>query len=135
MAKPATSEIPIIFATKRSRYPRLCCEHATTGRQHHRIYVRSAELLVSDSNSSRDFPGRPRLAILADVENLSRRSPVTQVQAAARTLGLNVAKLEIRRQRISHPLPQALRPRSGAQMSLPRQLAIERRQPKLSRWR
>ena len=63
----------------------------------------------------RVVPGFRRLAILANVDFPGTPQEISEVQAAARTLGLEVATLEIRHaQDISYPAFEALKGRSEA---------------------
>ena len=110
-AKQATSVIPIVFGS--------VADPVGTGLV--ASLARPGGNVTGLSNQSADMPGKRfellrevvpslrRLAIMANVSNPSNVVEMSEGQAVARTLGLDVIKLEIRRAEISCPPSSRLR--------------------------
>ena len=123
-AKQATSVIPIVFATAGDPVGNnLVASLARPGGN-----VTGLSNLISETGGKRlEFlrevvPGLRRLAILANVSNPAVVLDMGDVQAAARTLGLEVTTLEIRRAQDIVPAFEALNGRAEALMSPPTRL-------------
>jgi len=115
-AKQATSVIPIVFATAGDPVGNnLVASLARPGGN-----VTGLSNLISETGGKRlEFlrevvPGLRRLAILANVSNPAVVLDMGDVQAAARTLGLEVTTLEIRRAQDIVPAFEALNGRAEA---------------------
>ena len=115
-AKQATSVIPIVFATAGDPVGNnLVASLARPGGN-----VTGLSNLISETGGKRlEFlrevvPGLRRLAILANVSNPAVVLDMGDVQAAARTLGLEVTTLEIRRAQDIVPGFEALNGRAEA---------------------
>ena len=115
-AKQATSVIPIVFATAGDPVGNnLVASLARPGGN-----VTGLSNLISETGGKRlEFlrevvPGLRRLAILANVSNPAVVLEMGDVQAAARTLGLEVTTLEIRRAQDIVPAFEALNGRAEA---------------------
>ena len=99
-AKRATSVIPIVFATAGDPVGTgLVASLARPGGQHYRpVKPADNDLFGEQLELLREgVPGLRRLAIIANVDAPASVLEMRDVQAMARTLGLEVAKLEVRR--------------------------------------
>ncbi len=115
-AKQATSVIPIVFALAGDPVGAgLVANLARPGAN-----VTGLSLQTSDTAAKRIellrevVPSLHRLAILANVGNPAAPLEMSEVQAAARTLGLEVATFEIRRAEDIAPAIEALKGRADA---------------------
>jgi putative ABC transport system substrate-binding protein len=115
-AKQATSVIPIVFALAGDPVGAgLIANLARAGAN-----VTGLSLQTSDTAAKRIellrevVPSLHRLAILANVGNPAAPLEMSEVQAAARTLGLEVATFEIRRAEDIAPAIDALKGRADA---------------------
>jgi putative ABC transport system substrate-binding protein len=98
-AKQATSVIPIVFGSVADPVGTgLVASLARPGGNVTGLSNQSADLPGKRFELLREIvPGLRRLAIMANVSNPSNVLEMSESQAAARTLGLDVVKLEIRR--------------------------------------
>jgi putative ABC transport system substrate-binding protein len=98
-AKQATSAIPIVFGSVADPVGTgLVASLARPGGNVTGLSNQSADLPGKRFELLREVvPGLRRLAIMANVSNPSNVLEMSEAQAAARTLGLDVIKLEIRR--------------------------------------
>ena len=116
-AKQATSVIPIVFATAGDPVGNgLVASLARPGGNVTGLSLQSNDIAGKRLELLREVvPSFRRVAILANVGNPNIVLELSEVQAAARTLGLEVATLEIRHaQDISYPAFEALKGRSEA---------------------
>jgi putative tryptophan/tyrosine transport system substrate-binding protein len=115
-AKQATSVIPIVFAgTADPVANKLVASLARPGGNVTGLSNQFSDLGGKRLELLREVvPGLRRLAILANVGNPGALLEIGQVQAAARTLGLEVVTLEIRRAEDIAPAFEALKGRAEA---------------------
>jgi len=120
-AKQATSVIPIVFALANDPLGGgFVASLARPGGN-----VTGLSLQATDTAGKRlgllleVVPGLRRLAIMANADNPNTRLDVREVQAAARTLGLEVATVEIRRAEDIPPAFEALTGRADALLLWP----------------
>ena len=115
-AKQATSVIPIVFAVAGDPVGSgLVASLARPGGNVTGLSIQSADLVGKRLELLREVvPGLRRLAILANVGNPAAVLEMSEVQAAARTLGLEVVTLEIRRAEDIVPAFEALKGRADA---------------------
>ena len=86
------------------------CEFGAAGRQHHRPIDPATDVAAKRLELLREVvPGLRRLAILANVGGPAVVLEMREVQAAARTLGLEVIPLEVRRGEDIAPALEALK--------------------------
>ena len=111
-AKQATSTIPIVFAVAGDPVGTgLVASLARPGGNLTGLSNLSADLPSKRIEFLREVaPGLRRLAILANIGNAAAALEMRQVEAAARTLGLEVTALEIRR---AEELAPAIEPLKG----------------------
>jgi putative ABC transport system substrate-binding protein len=97
-AKRSTSSIPIIFATAGDPVANgLVASLARPGGNATGLSIQSPELAGKRLELLRELlPGLRRFAFMVNANNPSTLAEVSEVQAAAKTLGLEVDKLEIR---------------------------------------
>ncbi|MBP0115338.1 MULTISPECIES: ABC transporter substrate-binding protein [Bradyrhizobium] len=98
-AKRSTSDIPIIFATAGDPVANgLVASLARPGGNATGLSIQSPELAGKRLELLLELlPGLRRFAFMVNVNNPSTPAEVSEVQAAARKLGLEIDKLEIRR--------------------------------------
>jgi putative ABC transport system substrate-binding protein len=115
-SKQATSVIPIVFATAGDPVGNnLVASLARPGGNVTGLSILSADLAGKRIELLREFiPGLGRLAIMGNVDNPFTVLELGEVHAAARTLGLEVATLEIRRAQDIAPAFEALKGHSEA---------------------
>ena len=115
-AKQATSVIPIVFAVARDPVgDGLVASLARPGGNVTGLSIQPTDLAGKRLELLREVvPGLRRLAIMANVGNPAAVLEMGEVQAAARTLGLEVATLEIRRAEDIAPAFEALKGRAEA---------------------
>jgi putative tryptophan/tyrosine transport system substrate-binding protein len=115
-AKQATSVIPIVFGTAGDPVGTgLVASLARPGGNVTGLSNQSADLPGKRLELLREVvPGLRRLAILADIDNAAAALEMREVQATARTLGLEVVTLEIRQAGDIAPAFDALRRRAEA---------------------
>ena len=115
-AKQATSVIPIVFATAGDPVGTgLVASLARPGGNVTGLSIQSTDLAGKRLELLREVvPGLRRLAIMANVGNPVAVLEMGEVQAAARTLGLEVATFEIRRAEDIAPAFEALKGRADA---------------------
>src|SRR5271166_5180205 len=115
-AKQATSVIPIVFATAGDPVGNgLVASLARPGGNVTGLATLGADLAGKRLELLREVvPGLRRLAIMANIGNPFTVLELGEVQAAAKTLGLEVVTLEIRRAQDIMPAFDALRGRSEA---------------------
>ena len=115
-AKQATSVIPIVFARWRDPVGSgLVASLARPGGNVTGLSIQSTDLAGKRLELLREVvPGLRRLAIMANVGYPAAVLEMGEVQAAARTLGLEVATLEIRRAEDIAPAFEALKGRADA---------------------
>ncbi len=115
-AKQATSVIPIVFAVAVDPLGSgLVANLARPGGNVTGLSVQSADLAGKRLELLRVVvPGLRRLATLANIGNPGNVLEMGEVQAAARTLGLEVAPFEIRRAEDIAPAFEALKGRADA---------------------
>jgi ABC-type uncharacterized transport system substrate-binding protein len=111
VAKQATSVIPIVFALAADPVgSRFVASLARPGGNITGLSVQATDLAGKRLEFLREvIPGLRRLAILANVGYPAAELEMDEVQAAARTLGLEVATLEIRRADDIAPAFEALK--------------------------
>ena len=114
--KQATSVIPIVFATAGDPVGNnLVASLARPGGNVTGLSVQSADVAAKRVELLREVvPGLRRLAIMLNVGNPFTVLELREVQAAASTLGLEVATLEIRRAEDIAPAFEALKGRAEA---------------------
>ncbi len=114
--KQATSVIPIVFAVAGDPVGTgLVASLARPGGNVTGLSVQQTDLAGKRLELLREVvPGLRRLAIMANIGNPSAVLEMREVQAAARTLGLEVATLEIRRAEDIAPAFEALKGRADA---------------------
>ena len=119
-AKQATSAIPIVFALAGDPVGSgLVASLARPGGNVTGLSNQSADLVGKRLELLREVvPGLRRLAIMANVGNPVAVLEMGEVQAAARTLGLEVATLEIRRAEDIAPAFDTLKGRADALLCL-----------------
>jgi putative tryptophan/tyrosine transport system substrate-binding protein len=110
-AKHATSVIPIVFPGAADPVATgLVATLARPGGNVTGMSLQAFDLAGKRLGLLREvFPGLTGLAILANVGNPSNVSEMDEVEAAARTLGLEVARMEIRRAEDIEPAFKALK--------------------------
>jgi putative tryptophan/tyrosine transport system substrate-binding protein len=114
--KQATSVIPIVFAIANDPVGSGLVESISRPGGN----VTGLSILAADLGGKRleilreIVPGLSRLATLGDAANLVTASEMGQVQEAARTLGLEIVKSEIRRAEDIAPAIEALKGRADA---------------------
>ena len=115
-AKQATSVIPIVFAVAGDPVGSgLVASLARPGGNVTGLSIQAADLAGKRLELLREVvPGLRRLAIMANVGNPVAVLEMSEVQAAARTLGLEVITLEIRRAEDIAPAFEALKGRADA---------------------
>ena len=115
-AKQATSVIPIVFAVAGDPVGTgLVASLARPGGNVTGLSIQRTDLAGKRLELLREVvPGLRRLAIMANVGNPAAVLEMGEVQAAARTLGLEVATLEIRRAEDIAPAFEALKGRAEA---------------------
>ena len=115
-SKQATSDIPIVFATAGDPVGNnLVASLARPGGNVTGLSILGADLAGKRLELLREVvPGLHRLAIIGNVGNPFTVLEMGQVQAAASTLGLEVATLEIRRAQDIAPAFEALKGRGEA---------------------
>jgi putative tryptophan/tyrosine transport system substrate-binding protein len=115
-AKQATSVIPIIFAAARDPVGTgLVASLARPGGNITGLSIQQPDVAAKRLELLREVvPSLGRLAILGNVGGPAVVLDMREVQAAARTLGLDVIKLEIRRGEDIAPAFEALKGRAGA---------------------
>jgi putative tryptophan/tyrosine transport system substrate-binding protein len=115
-AKQATSVIPMVFAVAVDPLGSgLVANLARPGGNVTGLSVQSADLAGKRLGILRELlPGLRRLAIMANVGYAAAALEMREVQAAARTLGLDAATIEIRRAEDIAPAIEALRGRADA---------------------
>ena len=115
-AKQATSVIPIVFAVAGDPVGSgLVASLARPGGNVTGLSIQSTDLAGKRLELLREVvPGLRRLAIMANVGNPVAVLEMGEVQAAARTLGLEVVTLEIRRAEDIAPAFEALKGRAEA---------------------
>jgi len=115
-AKQATSVIPIVFAVAVDPLGSgLVANLARPGGNVTGLSIQSADLAGKRLELLREVvPGLRRLATLANIGNPGNVLEMGEVQAAARTLGLEVAPFEIRRAEDIAPAFEALKGRADA---------------------
>ena len=115
-AKQATSVIPIVFAMAGDPVGTgLVASLARPGGNVTGLSIQQTDLAGKRLELLREVvPGLRRLAIMANVGNPAAVLEMGEVQAAARTLGLEVATLEIRRAEDIAPAFEALKGRADA---------------------
>jgi ABC-type uncharacterized transport system substrate-binding protein len=115
-AKQATSVIPMVFALAVDPLGSgLVANLARPGGNVTGLSVQSADLAGKRLEILRELlPGLRRLAIMANVGYAAAALEMREVQAAARTLGLDAATIEIRRAEDIAPAIEALRGRADA---------------------
>ena len=115
-AKQATSDIPIVFAAAGDPVGTgLVASLARPGGNVTGLSLQLTDLAAKRLELLREVvPGLGRLAILANVGGPAVVLDMREVEAAARTLGLEVVKLEIRRGEDIAPAFEALKGRAEA---------------------
>ena len=115
VARQATSDIPIVFAAVGDPIGNgLIASLARPGGNITGLSIQSADVAGKRIELLREVvPDLRQLAIMANV-NSPIAAEITQVQAAAQTLGLELSILEIRRPEDIAPAFQALKPAVGA---------------------
>ena len=115
-AKQATSVIPIVFAVAGDPVGSgLVASLARPGGNVTGLSIQSTDLAGKRLELLREVvPGLRRLAIMANVGYPAAVLEMGEVQAAARTLGLEVATLEIRRAEDIAPAFESLKGRADA---------------------
>jgi putative ABC transport system substrate-binding protein len=115
-SKQATSDIPIVFATAGDPVGNnLVASLARPGGNVSGLSILGADLAGKRLELLREVvPGLHRAAIIGNVGNPFTVLEMGQVQAAASTLGLEVARLEIRRAQDIAPAFEALKGRGEA---------------------
>ena len=115
-AKQATSVIPIVFAAAGDPVGAgFVASLARPGGNVTGLSIQTTDLAGKRLELLREVvPGLRRLAILANVGNPAAVLEMREAQAAARTLGLEVALLEIRRAEDIAPAFEALKGRADA---------------------
>jgi ABC-type uncharacterized transport system substrate-binding protein len=115
-AKQATAVIPIVFAVAGDPLGAgLVASLARPGGNVTGLSLQQPDLAGKRLELLREVvPGLHRLAILANVDSTGAVPDMREVQAAARTLGLEVAALEIRRAEDIAPSFEALKGRADA---------------------
>jgi putative tryptophan/tyrosine transport system substrate-binding protein len=115
-AKQATSVIPIVFANVGDPVGSgLVAGLARPGGNATGLSIQGTDTVGKRVELLRDvIPGLRRLAIMANVDNSAVVLELRQVQAVARTLGLEVTTLEIRRAEDITPAVEALKSRVDA---------------------
>ena len=115
-AKQATSVIPIVFALAGDPVGTgLVASLARPGGNVTGLSIQSTDLAGKRLELLREVvPGLRRLAIMANVGNPAAVLEMGEVQAAARTLGLEVVTFEIRRAEDIAPAFEALKGRAEA---------------------
>jgi putative tryptophan/tyrosine transport system substrate-binding protein len=115
-AKKATSVIPIVFAAAGDPVGNnIVASLARPGGNITGLSLQTTDLAGKRLELLREVvPGLRRLAILANIGNPGSVLEMGEVQATARTLGLDVATLEIRRAEDIAPAFEALKGRADA---------------------
>ena len=115
-SKQATSTIPIVFATAGDPVGNhLVASLARPGGNVTGLSVQSSDLAGKRIELLREVvPGLRRLAILGNIDNPFTVLELSEVQAAANTLGLEVVTIEIRRAQDIVPGFDAIKGRSEA---------------------
>jgi putative ABC transport system substrate-binding protein len=115
-AKQATSVIPIVFPNVGDPVGSgLVAGLARPGGNATGLSIQGTDTVGKRVELLRDvIPGLRRLAIMANVDNSAVVLELRQVQAVARTLGLEVTTLEIRRAEDITPAVEALKSRADA---------------------
>jgi putative ABC transport system substrate-binding protein len=114
-AKQATSVIPIVFVAGDPVSTGLVASLARPGGNVTGLSLQSSDLAGKRLELLREVvPGLGRLALLGNVGNPVVTLEIGQIQAAARTLGLEVITLEIRRGEDIVPTFEALKDRAEA---------------------
>jgi putative tryptophan/tyrosine transport system substrate-binding protein len=125
-AKQATSVIPIVFASAGDPVGiGLVASLVRPGGNVTGLSLQQAEIATKRLELLREvMPGLRRLAIVANISNPAIALEMGEVQAAARTLGLEVVALEIRRAEDIAPTFDALKGRAEALYLATDQLAV-----------
>jgi putative tryptophan/tyrosine transport system substrate-binding protein len=128
-AKQATSVIPIVFAVASDPVAGgLVASLARPGGNVTGLSVQSPDLAGKRLELLRQLlPGLRGLAVMANVDYPGAVLEMREVEAAARTLGLNVARLEIRRAEDIAPAIATLKGRSDALYACPDSLVSSNR--------
>jgi putative tryptophan/tyrosine transport system substrate-binding protein len=128
-AKQATSVIPIVFAVASDPVAGgLVASLARPGGNVTGLSVQSPDLAGKRLELLRQLlPGLRGLAVMANVDYPGAVLEMREVEAAARTLGLNVARLEIRRAEDIAPAIATLKGRSDALYACPDSLVSSHR--------
>jgi len=115
-AKQATSVIPIVFALANDPVGSgLVASLARPGGNVTGVSNQSTDLAGKQVQFLREaVAGLGRLAIMANIDYPGSRLQMEEVQGAARTLGLDVIRLEIRRAEDIAPALEGLKGRAGA---------------------
>jgi putative ABC transport system substrate-binding protein len=115
-AKQATSAIPIVFALAADPVDTgLVAALARPGANITGLSIQAADLAGKRLELLREVvPGLRRLAVMTDVGNPSQVLETSEVQAAARSLGIEVATLDIRRAEEIAPTFETLKGRMDA---------------------
>src|SRR5437899_10168493 len=128
-AKQATSVIPIVFATAGDPLGTgLVASLALPGGNVTGLSIQQTDLIGKRLELLREVvPGLRRLAILANVENPYTALELSEAQAAARKLALEVVQLEIGRAEEIVPAFEAVKGRADALYILPDSLTNSNR--------
>jgi putative ABC transport system substrate-binding protein len=115
-AKRATATVPIVFATAADPVGTGLVESLRRpGGNITGLSIQSPDLSGKRLELLRDLiPGLHRLAVIASVGSPAAMSEMGEVQAAGKTLGLDIATFEIRRTEDSAPAFQAMNGRAQA---------------------
>jgi len=116
VAKQATSDIPIVFALAGDPIGQdLVASLARSGGNITGMSIQATDLVGKRLELLREvMPSLRKLAVLAFVGNTGNELELNEVQAAAKTLGLEVVMLEIRRTDDLAPAFETLRGRAEA---------------------
>jgi putative tryptophan/tyrosine transport system substrate-binding protein len=128
-AKHATSVIPIVFASAGDPVGNgLVASLARPAGNVTGLSIQGTDLAAKRLELLREIvPGLRRLAIMADVGNPASVLEMGEIEAAAGTLGLGVARLEIRRTEDIASVFEAKKDRADALYVLPTSLALTNR--------
>jgi putative ABC transport system substrate-binding protein len=115
-AKRATAIVPIVFATAADPVGAgLVASLARPGGNVTGLSIQSTDLVGKRLELLREIvPGLHRLAVMASVGSAAAVLEMDEVQATARTLGFDIATLEIRRTEDFAPAFEALKSRAQA---------------------
>jgi ABC-type uncharacterized transport system substrate-binding protein len=128
-AKRVTSVIPIVFAPAGDPVGNgLVASLARPAGNITGLSIQGTDLAAKRLELLREMvPGLRRLAIIADVDNPASVLEMGEIEAAAGTLGLGVARLEIRRTEDIAPVFEARKGSADALYVLPTSLAFTNR--------